>query len=158
MIKTIVNRLSISGSLVLITCFCLFGQNQPTQNASPEWVGAYLNVAGASQIDGVELSAQPSKCGNADVVLLKFTNHNSYSVQIEWADAIYTTERTWKHNESQTKEKIITVKGGEEKVGTCESTKNGSELLVIEVHALIDSNEEYYRFAPSYFVVTNTGK
>ena len=158
MIKAIINRLAISGSLVLFSCFCLLGQNQQVQDATQIWIGAYLNAAGANQIDGVELSTQLSKCGNTEVVLLKFTNHNSYPVQIEWADAIYTTGRKWKHDETQAKEKIITVKGGEEKKGNCELIKDGGRQLVVEVGSLNNNADEFSKYTPSYFVVTNTSK
>ncbi|HIO71713.1 MAG TPA: hypothetical protein EYN38_01255 [Flavobacteriales bacterium] len=157
MIKTIVSRLAISGSLVLFTCFYALGQNQPMQNSTSEWIGAYLNVAGSNQIDGVELSTQLSTCGSVEVVILKFTNRNSYPVEVEWADAIYTTGKKWEHNETQTKEKIISIEGGKEKKGSCESTRDGGVQLVVDVQSIISDAEEFSRFAPSYFVVTKKG-
>ncbi|PCH93467.1 MAG: hypothetical protein COB85_07015 [Bacteroidetes bacterium] len=155
MIKSIINKLLVSGSLVLVTCICVIAQTAQVENTSSDWIGAYLNVAGANNLDGVELSTQLTTCGTKEVVLLQFTNHNSYPVQIEWADAIYTKDRKWKHNETQTKEKIVTLKGNEKKEGDCNSQNDENGQLVVEINGIISSDDKFSRFAPSYYVVSN---
>jgi len=151
-------QLRVSALVVLQIAFFVFtsiGQTTSNQGGSNEWIGSYLDVAGNNRIDGVELNVKLAECDNENVILLQFKNHNNYSVDVEWADAVYKRSKEWIMNERQDKERIIRIEPEKTITGNCGYLRDEvKSQLVVKAEEYIKSPDEFQRFAPSYFVVT----
>ena len=79
-------------------------------------------------------------------------NHNTDDVLIEWADAVYTEDQQWLHNERNDKGRLIKLKAQETVQGSCESR---SELhLRVDAGSLLGVAKKKFTFAPSYIEVS----
>jgi hypothetical protein len=56
------------------------------------WTPVLISMDGTNSYNGVELNYQLTKCGNDDVLLLKLTNTNTYSVKAHWINVIKTKD------------------------------------------------------------------
>ncbi|MBL4657413.1 MAG: hypothetical protein JKX73_05390 [Flavobacteriales bacterium] len=122
------------------------------QGISPDWQKAMVNAAGGNYSQGVDVFFKNVACGDQDQVILKFVNTNEYEVLIEWADAFYTDDKQWIHNERNDKGREI-VLGAKQKIeGNCDVKSNQS--LRVDTKKYLSDKEEKFKFAPSYIEVT----
>ena len=150
-------------AFVMINANCIYGQNEKPadtkSNNFAEWTGAYLNIAGGNTAKGIEVSTKSEKCGSDDMILIRFTNHNKYPVEVEWADAFYTMNKEWKHDERQNKEKLITLQPGMSVTGSCaDANDKNLAQLIVKSSEIIENPDDFYKYAPSYFVVLEKSK
>ena len=137
----------------------LFGQGRDTasnlegKKASPTvWEQAKVDATGGNHINGVDVFYRLDNCNSKQYIMLKFVNHNTEDVQIEWADAVYTEDQQWLHNERHDKERLIKVKAEETVYGSCASK---SEVhLRVDAGSLLRDAKKKFTFAPSYIEVS----
>lgn len=118
---------------------------------TPSWQPIFLQVTGGNTMDGVEASFQLNKCNGVDVVYVKFFNHNSYPVKIEWVDAVFTQELKWVNDAAGTNKKSLNLPANTEAKGDC-SNKLYPALLV-KVKDFISDKKDFKRFSASQLAV-----
>jgi len=94
--------------------------------------------------NGVEAFYQLNKCNNENVVFIKFINHNTYGVIVEWNDAVFTKDLKWVKNEKAGAMKSLTIEGSETISGDC-SGKYQIEL-VVKVKDFINNMDDFNLF------------
>jgi len=99
--------------------------------------------------NGVEAFYQLNKCNNENVVFIKFINHNTSGVIVEWNDAVFTKDLKWVKNEKAGMVKTITIEGGETVSGDC-SGKN-QNVLVVNVNDFISNIDDFNLFGINSF-------
>jgi len=115
-----------------------------------------LTTNGRNEAYGVEVWYQLNKCNEEDVVFIKFSNHNSYKVTVEWSDAIFTKDLIWISNKKDNAVKTIVLKGNATVAGSCEDA--GMQTLVVKVRDFIDDSADFNRFKVVSFKVSGNKK
>lgn len=138
-------RYTILPLLIFISISSVSGQS------NSEWKGIGLTVSGMNNFGGVEAFYQYVNCDKQDVVLIKFINHNNYSVEIEWNDALFTKELKWVSNRKKDFRKTIILEINETKAGNC--SEGGSTQLVVPVHDFIKKPDNFKLFGVKSFKV-----
>ncbi len=120
--------------------------------ANPDWQPIYLLVNGGNTMDGIEASFQLSKCNQEDVVYVKYVNHNTYPVKVEWFDAVFTQELKWINEERVAAKKSITLSANEEAKGEC--LKSANAKLVVKIKDFIKDKKDFKRYSASQLTIT----
>jgi len=116
-----------------------------------DWKVLKLDVAGRTNVGGVEVFAQVKKCKEDDVVYLKIINHNEHTVTVKWYDAVLTPQQIWIKKDNASQQKSVTVEPNKEVKGDCVSA-NYTEC-VIKLKDFIDKPEYFKEFAVYHFEV-----
>jgi hypothetical protein len=138
-------KLKILSFLILFSISSVFAQS------NSEWKPIGLDVSGKNIQNGVEASYQLSKCNNENLVLIKFINHNTFSVSIEWNDAVFTKNAQWYRNQKADIRKSITISGNEVIFGDC--SVNSRKELVINVLDFINEINDFQLYRAISFKV-----
>jgi hypothetical protein len=74
--------------------FCFGIANAQTNKTANDntWMPVLISNDGTNGNNGVEAHYKLSKCNSFDVILLKFTNTNDYSVKAEWTNLVQTND------------------------------------------------------------------
>jgi hypothetical protein len=77
----------------MIFCFGVtaIAQNNKTTNDNT-WMPVLISNDGTNGNNGVEANYKLGKCNSFDVILLKLTNTNDYSVKAEWTNLVQTND------------------------------------------------------------------
>lgn len=130
---------------ILFFSFFLFSISiQNIFSSNPDWQTIYLTPGGGNMMDGVEAYFQLESCNGEDVVLVKFINHNDYTVQLEWYDAVFTSSLKWINHDDERNKKILLIAPKNEVRGEC--TNNNPEL-VIRLKGFVVSKEDFKRYS-----------
>jgi len=125
-------------SVLLFTCV-----NAQTEN----WQGLYLGSPdGTNSFNGVEAYYTLATCNNTDVILIKLTNHNGYSVKACWQDFVLTNDNKKLSNVSA--QDSITIQPQAVVAGDC---SGNSGQLVIKLTDFGILKEDFKEFVPAKF-------
>ena len=129
-------------SLIMLTFISIsvFSQN---------WTNANLRADGQYVLGGVEALYEKVTCGNEEYVLVKFINHNSTKVSVEWIDAVYENGG-WTYEKNNTLKTLI-LQPNQEIEGKC----NEQGVLKIKISSIIDSPEKFEHYMVSGLNVKN---
>lgn len=116
---------------------------------SQNWTNANLRADGQYILDGVEALYKKTTCGNDEYVLVKFINHNSTKVSVEWIDAVYENGG-WTYEKNNTLKTLI-LQPNQEIEGKC----NEQNVLKIKIGSIIDSPEKFEHYMVSGLSVKN---
>lgn len=116
-----------------------------------DWKVLLLDVAGRTNVGGVEVYAQVNKCKEDDVVYLKIINHNEHTVTVKWFDAVLTPQQIWIKKDNATEQKSLTIEPNKEVKGDCGSA-NYTEC-VIKLKDFIDKPNNFKEYAVYHFEV-----
>jgi len=136
--------------LLLVAIFYAPHNKLVAQNTSA-WQPIFLQVTGGNTMDGVEASFQLNKCNGLDVVYIKFFNHNSYPVKIEWIDAVFTKELKWVNDSKGVDRKSLTLLANTEAKGECANKLYPA--LLIKMKDFIISKKDFKRYSASQLTV-----
>lgn len=116
---------------------------------SQNWTNANLRADGQYILGGVEALYEKVTCGNDEYVLVKFINHNSTKVSVEWIDAVYENGG-WTYEKNNTLKTLI-LQPNQEIEGKC----NEQSVLKIKISSIIDSPEKFEHYMVSGLNVKN---
>lgn len=116
-----------------------------------DWTILKLDVAGRTNVGGVEAFAQVRKCKEEDVVYLKIINHNEHKVNVKWFDAVLTPQQIWIKKDNSTEQKSLIIEPNKEVKGDCLSD-NFTEC-VIKLKDFIDKPNNFREYAVYHFEV-----
>lgn len=117
----------------------------------PEWTILKLDVAGRTNVGGVEAYAQVKKCKDEDVVYLKIINHNEHTVTVKWFDAVLTNQQIWVKKDNSTDQKSVTIEPNKEIKGDCLS--DNYTQCIVKLKDFVDKPENYREYAVYHFEV-----
>ena len=137
-------------SVLLLMALIYVPSKARAQNDS-EWQPIFLLVTGGNTVDGVEASFQLNKCGGTDVIYVRFTNHNSYPVKIEWYDAVFTQSLKWVNEERIAERRSLTLPANTDAKGEC--SKNTYPNLIVNVKNFIADKKDFKRYSASQLTV-----
>lgn len=130
--------------------FCatvLFVPPQAGAQNNPDWQPIYLLVTGGNTMDGLEASFQINTCNGVDVIYIKFINHNSNPVKIEWFDAVFSQELKWSSKEGLADKKSLVIPAGAEVKGEC--SNNHYPELFVRVKDFVVDKKDFKRYSAS---------
>jgi len=127
-------------SLTLITLSFIVS-SVSAQNA---WVPIHLTVSGYNTLNGVNASFQQNTCNGQDVVYIKFTNNNNYSVQLSWYNAIFTQDLKWISKEDPADKKTITLAANQSIQGDCADASTA--VLIVNTIDFIPLVSQFKRY------------
>lgn len=139
---------------IIIPLFALIfsvSHKAEAQAIIPDWTILKLDVAGRTNVGGVEVHAQVNKCKEDDVVYLKIINHNEHTVTVKWFDAVLTPQQIWIKKDKAVEQKSLTIEPNKELKGDCVST-NYTEC-VIKLKDFIDKPDYFKEYAVYHFEV-----
>lgn len=116
---------------------------------SQNWTNANLRADGQYILGGVEALYEKVTCGNDEYVLVKFINHTSTKVSVEWIDAVYENGG-WTYEKNNTLKTLI-LQPNQEIEGKC----NEQSVLKIKISSIIDSPEKFEHYMVSGLNVKN---
>src|SRR3989304_9864259 len=87
--------------------------------AQTTWDPIGLDVVGHNTMNGVNASYQQNTCNGQDVVYIKFTNNNNYSVELNWDNAVFTQDLQWISKEDAADKKTIILAANQNLQGDC---------------------------------------
>jgi hypothetical protein len=137
-------------SVLLLVAFIYKLPNARAQG-NAEWQPIFLLVTGGNTVDGVEASFQLNKCGSEDVVSIRFFNHNSYPVVVEWYDAVFTQSLKWVNEERVAQRKSVTLPANSEAKGEC--SKTIYPKLLVKVKDFVSDKKDFKRYSASQLTV-----
>ncbi len=151
-LRTILNADTMNKNLQLfILLFVLFFSSPAKVNAqnNSDWQPIYLTPGGGNMVDSVEAFFQVNSCNGDGVVFIKFINHSSHLVKIEWYDGLFTQELKWIKKELPADEKSLTLPPKTTAEGGCINSANVAgnagtvypQLLVSLKNFSVDKNE-----------------
>ena len=117
----------------------------------PEWTILKLDVAGRTNVGGVEAYAQVKKCKEEDVVYLKIINHNEHTVTVKWFDAVLTNQQIWVKKDNSADQKSVTIEPNKEIKGDCLS--ENYTPCIVKLKDFIDKPDNYREYAVYHFDV-----
>ena len=120
--------------------------------SDPDWKLLFLDIAGHTIINGVEVFSQVNTCKDEDVVFLKFINHNSHEVTVKWLDAVHTNDQKWIKKDQEADKKSLVIEANLEIKGDC-STTNYTQCIV-KLKNFIDKQSNYNEYAIYHFEVS----
>jgi len=121
--------------------------------SNTEWNPIGLTASGKNTQSGVEAFYQLNKCNKENVIFIKFINHNTFGVIVEWNDAVFTKDLKWVKNQKAGIMKSLTIEGSETISGDC-SGKNQNEV-VVNVNDFIDNIDDFNLFGINSFKVSS---
>lgn len=136
--------------IFLISLF-ISGTYQVHAQVNTEWQPIYLTPGGGNTIDGVEASFQVNTCNGEDIIYIKYFNHNGYSVNLEWFDAVFTQELKWINSELPDEKKSLQLPANKGIVGEC--SNNLYPELVIKVKKFVADKKDVKRYLASRLIV-----
>lgn len=139
---------------LIIPLFALvfsFSYKAEAQAIVADWTILKLDVAGRTNVGGVEAFAQVRKCKEDDVVYLKIINHNEHTVTVKWYDAVLTPQQIWIKKDNAAEQKSITIEPNKEVKGDCGAVSYTE--CVIKLKDFIDKPEYYKEYAVYHFEV-----
>lgn len=116
-----------------------------------DWTILKLDVAGRTNVGGVEVFAQVRKCKEEDVVFLKIINHNEHKVNVKWFDAVLTPQQIWIKKDNSSERKSLIIEPNIEVKGDCLSD-NFTECI-IKLKDFIDKPDNFKEYAVYHFEV-----
>ncbi|MDO9185786.1 MAG: hypothetical protein Q7W13_07225 [Bacteroidia bacterium] len=134
--------------LFLLAIFLTTSDRANAQNNS-DWQPIYLLVTGGNTMDGVEASFQVNTCNGADVIYIKFINHNAKPVKIEWFDAVFSQDLKWNSKEQPGDKKSLVLSANTEVKGEC--GKNLYPELSVKVKDFVADKKDFKRYSASQF-------
>lgn len=133
------------GKLLIISFCLLFSSQLLIANNEQNWQTIYLTPGGGNQMDGVEAYFKTATCNGEAVVYVKFINHNDYSVQLEWFDAVFTQELKWINKDEERSKKILLISPKAEVEGGCVT---GAKVeLVISLKDFVADKSDFKRYS-----------
>lgn len=138
--------------IFLLTIFLTVPHKTTAQNNS-DWQPIYLQVTGVNTMDGVEASFQINTCNGADVIYIKFINHNAKPVKIEWFDAVFSQELKWHNKDQAADKKSLILSANAEVKGACSS--NLYPALFVKVKDFVADKKDFKRYSASQFKVVS---
>ena len=146
-------KFTLTVFVLLFFFFKTFSQTTSSDDRmTQDWISISLAFTGQNVQNGVEASCQLAKCNGEDVVLLRFINHNTEAVKIEWNDAVFTKELKWVSKENVTEKKSLIIKTNETVQGEC--TGNNQTQLVVKVSDFVKTLDDFKRYGVTAFQVT----
>ncbi len=128
---------------------------------NPDWQLIGLTPAGYNIVDGVEALFQINICNGKDIIYVKFINHNTYSVKVEWVDAVFTEEQKWVNKDDVADKKTLTIPANGEVKGKCANSStedlkkegNMNKELVVYMKNFVADKKDFKLYSASYFKV-----
>jgi len=143
-------KLSTLFSILFLSVSSIFAQSQP------EWIPIGLTVSGKNIHSGVEAFYQVNKCNTENVVFIKFINHNTFEVVVEWQDAVFTKNLKWVKGKNEGIMKKITIEGDGVVTGDCIDINQMD--LVVNVSDFIGNIDDFNSFGVNSFSVSSKNK
>jgi len=140
-------KYNILGLIFIISVSSIFAQSKS------EWLPIGLTASGKNIKSGVEAFYQLNKCNKEHVVFIKFINHNSNSIILQWYDAVFTKDFKWAKNKKADIKKSLIINGNETKSGDC-SGKSQKEL-VVSIKDFVNNVDDFNLFGIKSFTVSN---
>lgn len=137
-------------SILFLSISSIFAQSKA------EWKPIGLTVSGKNTYSGIEAFYQLNKCNTENVVFIKFINHNTYEVVVEWQDAVFTKNLKWVKGKNEGIIKKITIEGDGVVTGDCIDI-NQMEL-VVNVNDFIGNIDDFNLFGVNSFKVSGNIK
>jgi len=132
---------------IYIFIFAFFILQKANSQNNTSWQPIYLLVTGGNVMDGVEASFQVNKCNGKDIVYIKFINHTSSQLSLEWFDAIFTKELKWINKDKKEDKKSILLSPNAEIIGDCLNGKYPE--LTINMKDFIEDKNNFNRYSSS---------
>ncbi len=132
---------------LLISLFAIIfysSQKAHAQSVS-DWKQLYLDIAGSTNVKGIEVFAQVNTCNDEGVINIKFINHNGYAVTVKWLDAVRTLDQKWIKKEKPGDKKSLTIEANKEIKGDCLSNKYTE--CIIKLKDFLDKPDNFYEYA-----------
>lgn len=147
--------------LILFFALILSVPQKVQAQVNSDWQLIGLTPGGYNVLDGVEALFQTNVCDGRDVIYIKFINRNTYSVKVEWADAVFTEQLKWINKDNVADKKIVTIPANGEVKGECSNStievlkKSGNEHmeLVIEMKNFVANKKDFKLYSASNFKV-----
>lgn len=117
--------------------------------AISDWKLQMLDVAGRTNVNGVEVYVQTSTCKNEIVVLIKFVNHNAYPVTVKWFDAVQTQAHEWIKNDDPALKKSQAIDANSEIKGDC--LTNTYLECIVNIKDLIGKQNKFSEYTIYHF-------
>lgn len=137
-----------------IRCFFLFFSiSSIFAQSNQVWSPIGLTASGKNMQNGVEAFYQLVKCNNENVVFIKFVNHNSYGVSLEWNDAVFTKDSKWVVNKNVEQSKLLMLEGNNSVSGDCSGINQSA--LVVKVNDFVSRMEDFNLFGINSFKVSS---
>jgi hypothetical protein len=77
----------------MMFCFGVTANAQTNKAANDNsWMPVLISNDGTNGNNGIEANYKLAKCNSFDVILLKLTNTNEYSVKAEWTNLVQTND------------------------------------------------------------------
>lgn len=114
-------------------------------NPPDSWQPIFLTPGGGNTLEGVEANFKLGICNGEDVVFIRFTNHNAYSVTLEWYDAVYDKEMKFIGRTSENNKKSLKILSQTELKGECEKYPE----LVVKITDFVQNKDEIQRYNAS---------
>jgi|GEM_PF-2780559 len=125
--------------LNIFTIMTVFICNPVQAQQNSDWKPVGLAVTGKNVQQGVEAYYQISKCGNEDVIFVRFINNNSKPVKVEWNDGIFNSDQVWLSNSKINTRKTLNIEAFKAIEGSCNS--NVCPELVLRIKDFTDNAE-----------------
>lgn len=143
-------KLSTLFSVLFLSISAIFAQS------NPEWKPIGLTVSGNNIQSGVEAFYQLNKCNKENVVFIKFINHNTFEVVVEWQDAVFTKNLKWVKGKNEGIMKKIAIAGDGVATGDCIDINQMD--LVVNINDFIGNIDDFNLFGINSFKVSNKNK
>ena len=138
---------------ILLVLLCLNSNNVFSQSPSV-WEPIYLTASGHNRVQGIEGLFRAEICSNGErVVFIKFINHNSQDIKLEWYHGVFTQELKWVNKEGESDKKTVMINGNKEAQGACSSTAPFQELI-IKLSDFIDDPNNFKRYSAINLEIT----
>jgi len=140
-----------------IFCFIFIISVSPIfAQSNTEWTPIGLTASGKNIQNGVEVFYRVGKCSKEPVVFIKFNNHNTYGIILQWYDAVFTKDFKWVKNKKVDIKKFLTIEGNETISGDC-SGKNQKEL-VVKIKDFVNNIDDFNLFGIKSFTISSINK
>lgn len=131
--------------LVILSFSLLFSSQILTAHNEEKWQAIYLTPGGGNQMDGIEAFFKTATCNGETVVYVKFINHNDYSVQLEWFDAVFTQELKWINKDEEVNKKTLKIAPKSQAEGNCMA--GGKPELIIYLKSFVAGQNDFKRYS-----------
>ncbi len=138
----------------ILQLFFLLSITSVFAQSSTEWSKIGLSASGNNIQNGVAAFYKLGVCNNEQVVIIKFSNLNSFPVNVEWNDAVFTNELIWLTIDSNKTKKKMLIGSNQTIFGDCsdESMKN----LIVKTSDFIKKADNFKLFGLKSFKVSKS--
>lgn len=143
-------KLSTTFSILFLSIYSIFAQS------TQEWKPIGLTASGKNTYNGVEAFYQLNKCNTETVVFIKFINHNTFEVVVEWQDAVFTKNLKWVNGKNEGIMKKIAIEGDGVVTGDCIDINQMD--LVVNVNDFIGNIDDFNLFGVNSFKISGNTK